>query len=279
MNKTFLERIGVCSWSLRPATPADLVAKLKAAGILRVQLALDPLRESRSLIKETETLFGQNGIHIVSGMFGTAGEDYSTLETIRATGGIAPDGTWSENLARIHANALIASELRLSLVTFHAGFLPDDPADPNFAKMLERVTKVAEIFGARNISVALETGQETAPDLAVFLRKLNCGNLGVNFDPANIILYDKGDPIEALRTLRPWLRQLHIKDAKRTTHPGTWGTEVVAGKGEVDWPKFFSVLRETQFAGDLVIEREGGEQRSVDVCAARDLLLQLNCTP
>ncbi|HWD92125.1 MAG TPA: sugar phosphate isomerase/epimerase family protein [Verrucomicrobiae bacterium] len=279
MKKTFLERIGVCSWSLRPATPTDLVVELKAAGISRVQLALDPLRESRSLIEETETLFRQNGIHIVSGMFGTAGEDYSTLETIRATGGIAPDSTWSENLARIHANALIASELCLSLVTFHAGFLPDDPADPNFAKMLKRVTQVAEIFGARNISVALETGQETALNLAVFLRKLNCRNLGVNFDPANIILYDKGDPIEALRTLRPWLRQAHIKDAKRTTAPGTWGVEVVAGEGEVDWPKFFSVLRETQFAGDFVIEREAGEQRLLDVCAARDLLLQLNCVP
>lgn len=276
MNKTFLERIGVCSWSLRPATPADLVAELKAAGISRVQLALDPLRETRSLIKETETLFRKNGIHIVSGMFGTIGEDYSTLETIRATGGIAPDGTWSENLAHIHASALIANELGISLVTFHAGFLPEDPAAPDFAKMLGRVAKVAEIFGARNISVALETGQETAPGLAAFLTKLNCRNLGVNFDPANIILYDKGDPIEALRTLGPWLRQVHIKDAKRTTIPGTWGDEVVAGEGDVDWPRFFSVLRETQFAGDLVIEREAGEQRLKDICAARDLLLQLN---
>lgn len=279
MNKKFLERIGVCSWSLQPATPADLVGELRAANLSRVQLALDPLRESRSLIKEADILFRQNGIQIVSGMFGTVGEDYSTLETIRATGGIAPDSTWSENLARIHANALIASELGLSLVSFHAGFLPHDPADPNFAKMLNRVTKVAEIFGARNISVALETGQETAASLAAFLRKLNCRNLGVNFDPANIILYDKGDPIEALRTLRPWLRQIHIKDAKRTTVPGTWGTEVVAGEGEVDWPKFFSVLRETQFGGDFVIERESGEQRLKDICAARDLLVQLNGTP
>ncbi|HEX4264235.1 MAG TPA: sugar phosphate isomerase/epimerase family protein [Verrucomicrobiae bacterium] len=278
MNRTFLERIAVCSWSLRPRTPADLAAQLKNSGISQVQLALDPLRESRSVIKETETLFQQNSIHIISGMFGTIGEDYSTLETIRATGGIAPDSTWSENLARIQANALIASELGLSLVTFHAGFLPEDPADPNFSTMLQRVTTVAEIFGARNIQVALETGQETAPALADFLRKLDCPNLGVNFDPANIILYDKGDPIESLRMLRPWLRQIHIKDAKRTTVPGTWGTEVIAGTGDVDWPKFFSVLHETQFAGNLVIEREAGEQRLADVCAARELLLKLNHT-
>jgi len=279
MNEKFLERIAVCSWSLRPRTPADLVAQLKTLGISRVQLALDPLRESRSLVQDTKTLFQQNGIQIVSGMFGTIGEDYSTLETIRTTGGIAPDSTWSENLAHIHADALIASELGLSLVTFHAGFLPEDAADPDFSKMVLRVKKIAGIFEARNIHVALETGQETAPSLAAFLRKLNCPNLGVNFDPANIILYDKGDPLEALRTLRPWLRQVHIKDAERTATPGTWGTEAVAGAGDIDWPKFFSVLHETQFAGNLVIEREAGEQRLADISAARALLLKLNRTP
>lgn len=273
-----MERIAVCSWSLRPKTPADLVAQLKAADISSVQLALDPLRESRSPIEETKTLFQQNGIRIVSGMFGNIGEDYSTLETIRVTGGVAPDGAWPENLSNIHANALIASQLGISLVTFHAGFLPEDPGDPDFSKMLNRIAKVAEIFEARKIHLALETGQETGPALAAFLRKLNCPNLGVNFDPANIILYDKGDPIEALRTLRPWLRQVHIKDAKRTTIPGTWGTEVVAGTGDVDWPKFFSVLRETQFTGDLVIEREAGEQRLTDICVARDLMVQLDHT-
>lgn len=270
MNDIINARLAVCSWSLQPSTPQDLIEKLKATAISRVQLALDPLR---SLSEETGTLLRQNGIDIVSGMFGCVGENYSSLESIRATGGIAPDITWSQNLVNLHAYAVRAEKLGLRLITFHAGFLPHDPTDPNFLKVLQRIKKVANVFAAKNINVALETGQETASSLADVLRKLDCPNLGVNFDPANMILYDQGDPLAALRILGPWIRQVHIKDAKRTTVPGTWGQEVVVGTGDVDWPIFFTTLREINFTGNFVIEREAGEQRLADVRCARDVVL------
>jgi L-ribulose-5-phosphate 3-epimerase len=96
----------------------------------------------------------------------------------------------------------------------------------------------------------------------------------VNFDPANMILYDKGNPIEALRLLGPWVCQVHIKDARRTKVPGTWGEEVVLGTGEVDWPAFFAALREAKFAGDCVIEREAGSQRVADIRTAKEVVLK-----
>ncbi|HEY2081379.1 MAG TPA: sugar phosphate isomerase/epimerase family protein [Verrucomicrobiae bacterium] len=274
MSKTILERLAVCSWSLQPSTPRDLVAKLRTTGIPRVQLALGPLRKSPAVFEETQTILRQNGITIVSGMFECMGEDYSTLETIRATGGIAPDNTWPQNLANIHTHAVNADELGLRLVTFHAGFLPHDQTEPNFLKMLQRIENVAGIFAEKNISVALETGQETAQSLAIVLQKLDCPTLGVNFDPANMILYGQGDPVAALRILAPWICQVHIKDAKRTTIPGSWGREVVVGTGDVDWPGFFAALREINFTGNLVIEREAGDQRIVDVCSARKVVLK-----
>jgi L-ribulose-5-phosphate 3-epimerase len=274
MNDPLCERLAVCSWSLQPSTPLELVEKLSASKIPRVQLALDPLRESPATWRDTETLFRDNGLAIVSGMFGCVGEDYSTLETIRATGGIAPDHTWPQNLTNIHADAALAERLGLSLVTFHAGFLPHETTAPHFSKMLERIQKVADIFAAKNIVLALETGQETAASLVAVLQRLDCPNLGVNFDPANMILYDQGDPIEAIRILGSWIRQIHIKDAKRTTTPGAWGREVVVGTGDVDWPKFFLALREMKFAGNFVIEREAGTQRLIDVSHARDVVLK-----
>lgn len=274
MSKSISERLAVCSWSLQPATPHELVTRLQATGISRVQLALNPLRESRAVFKETEMLLRESGITIVSGSFGCAGEDYSTLQSIRDTGGIAPDHTWSQNLVNIHSHAGQADELGLRLVTFHAGFLPHDQADPYFSKMLKRLEKVAGIFAAKDISVALETGQETGPLLAAVLQKLDYPTLGVNFDPANMVLYDQGDPIEALRTLGPWIRQVHIKDARRTTVPGTWGQEVVVGTGDVDWSRFFATLREIHFTGNFVIERESGDQRIIDVCSAREVVLK-----
>jgi sugar phosphate isomerase/epimerase len=267
--QSLIERLAVCSWSLQPATPQDLVARLHDTGIRRVQLALDPLRESPDAWGQAEALFRQNSVTVVSGMFGCVGEDYSTLDSIRVTGGIAPDATWPQNRKNIEATVALAARLGLRLVTFHAGFLPHAETDPNFTKMLKRLAEVADLFGARNIILGLETGQETAPMLAGLLRNLGRSNVGVNFDPANMLLYDKGNPIEALRFLGPWLRQVHIKDARRTKVPGTWGEEVTVGTGEVDWTAFFRALQQLGFSGDFVIEREAGSQRVADIRSAK----------
>jgi L-ribulose-5-phosphate 3-epimerase len=274
-NNSISDRLAVCSWSLHPTNPNDLITQLQATGIRRVQLALDPLRGSPGVWGEAPALFRQNGITIVSGMFGCVGEDYTTLDTIRATGGIAPDATWEQNWTNIQATAALAQQLGLKLVMFHAGFLPHDEKDPNFTKMLRRLAEIADVFKAANIALGLETGQETAADLMQLLRQLKRPNVGVNFDPANMILYDKGNPIAALRTLGPWIRSLHIKDARRTKVPGTWGEEVVVGTGEVDWPAFFATLRELNYTGDFVIEREAGSQRVADVRAAKEVVTKL----
>jgi sugar phosphate isomerase/epimerase len=275
MNHTFIERLAVCSWSLQPSRPEELAAKLLELGIPRVQLALDPLRENPAVWGNAFTLLRERGITIVSGMFGCVGEDYSTLDTIRRTGGIAPDHTWEQNRRNIQNIATLARQLGLKLVTFHAGFLPHDEKDPDFTKMLGRLREVADIFQAVGIELCLETGQETAPVLVHLLRKLDRQNVGLNFDPANMILYDKGDPIEALRTLGPWIRQVHIKDAIRTKQPGTWGQEVPAGTGEVNWRGFFDTLTKLNFSGAAVIEREAGNQRVVDIRTAKELVEQL----
>jgi sugar phosphate isomerase/epimerase len=203
------------------------------------------------------------------------GEDYSSLNTIRLTGGIAPDATWEQNWINIRATAALAHELKLKLVTFHAGFLPHKEKDPNFAKMLGRLTETADAFGVAKINLGLETGQETAPVLVKLLTKLKRPNVGVNFDPANMILYDKGNPIAALRVLGPWIRQVHTKDARRTKVPGTWSQEVAVGTGEVDWPAFFATLKKLSFAGDCVIEREAGNQRVADIRTAKEVVGQV----
>jgi len=274
-NEPLVERLAVCSWSLQPTSPQDLITKLQATGIRRVQLALDPLRDNPAVWGATPELFHQNGLTVVSGMFGCVGEDYSTLDAIRVTGGIAPDTTWGQNWTNIQATATLAQRLGLKLVTFHAGFMPHDENDPNFAKMLRRLAETADVFKAVNISLGLETGQETAPVLAQLLQKLKRTNVGVNFDPANMILYDKGDPIAALRTLGPSIRAVHIKDARRTKVPGTWGEEVTVGTGEVDWKAFFATLRELNYTGDFVIEREAGSQRVADIRTAKDVVAKM----
>ncbi|HNQ24590.1 MAG TPA: sugar phosphate isomerase/epimerase family protein [Phycisphaerae bacterium] len=262
-------RIGVCSWSLRPTSPEDLAQKVRAVGLDAIQLALDPLRTGAWPTAQTVATLGAAGIGIRSGMLAMRGEDYTSLESIRRTGGLRPDEYWSDNLAAVEANATIVAQLGLKLVTFHAGFIPHERGDPLRAVLGERVRAVADRLAGVGARVGLETGQETADHLLGFLEELQHPAVGVNFDPANMILYGRGDPVAALRALSAHVVQVHVKDAVPAATPGTWGREVPVGTGAVDWPGFFTVLRQAAFSGDLMIEREAGDTRSGDIDAAR----------
>jgi len=269
------DRLAVCSWSLQPKNGEQLLEWLKSLGIPRIQLALDPIREDKASWANFKGRCDQSGIAIVSGMFGTVGEDYTTMESIRRTGGVVPDATWDQNWRNIQIIADLAKSMGIKLVTFHAGFLPEDEHDPEFRKLYDRICRIADLFASRNLDLGFETGQETGETLREFLAKLNRPNVGVNFDPANMILYDKGDPVAALRALAPWLKQCHIKDGTRTSKAGTWGEEVVVGTGHVDWKAFFRALQELNYTGYLAIEREAGTQRLKDIGTAKDFVTAL----
>lgn len=273
MNQADLQtRLGLCSWSVQPTSATDLVKKMNQVGIDCVQLNLMPLLEDLDGWQNTTATLTEAGIRIISGMFGTASEDYSSIDSIRQTGGVVPDGTWSANWKNIQQIASIAKSLEIELTTFHAGFIPHDPNDPVYGKIADRIGQIANLFAANGMNVGLETGQERAETLHRFLNDLNQPNVGVNFDPANMVLYSSGDPVEALRLLGPHLMQCHIKDAKRTTVPGTWGTEEAVGSGDVDWNAFLAELDVIDFRGNLVIEREAGPQRLNDIIQAKDLI-------
>jgi L-ribulose-5-phosphate 3-epimerase len=275
MTSHFLNRLAVCSWSLQPKSPEELIDQVQQIGLKTVQIALDPIRENPEVWGKTKELCAEKGIILVSGMFGTMGEDYTTMESIRRTGGVVPDATWADNWKNIQQTADLARTMGVRLVTFHAGFLPHDHSSPEFKKLVSRIGQIADHFKRKGLELAFETGQEDADDLELFLIQLNRPNVGVNFDPANLILYDRGDPIDALHTLGKRLRQVHIKDAIRTKTPGEWGQEVPVGTGEVDWQEFFRALDSLRFAGFCCIEREAGSQRLVDIKTAREFIAKL----
>ncbi len=261
-------QMGVCSWSLQATGPQDLADKVNACGLKNVQLGLTPHRDDPGTWEGVREILAESGIRIVSGMFSTVGEDYTTPEAIRRTGGVVPDEHWDENWDLAKAAAATAKAMGLTQVSTHAGFLPHEPSDPDFDKLSLRVVQLANVFEEVGASLLLETGQETAETLLVFLdemKKRGAQNVTVNFDPANMILYDMDDPIEALRQLVPHVEQVHVKDAKRTSVKGQWGEEVVVGTGEVDWLAFVRILAEADFEGGYVFEREAGDDRVGDI--------------
>lgn len=265
--------LAVCSWSLQPQSSQDLIAKLKEIGLSRIQLHLNPLHDAAQAWSDTAPAFARDSIEVVSGMITMEGEDYSSLEAIHRTGGVVPDATWEKNWRDAQAAAEHAARFGLRLVTFHAGFIPPDRSDPIRGKLKERLRKLADLFSGRDIDLGFETGQETAETLKEFLIELERPSVGVNFDPANMLIYNMGDPVTALRTLAPWLKQIHIKDAVRPAQRGTMGSEKLVGTGEVDWPAFFQAVRDLGFAGSFAIEREHGSQRVADIRTAADFVL------
>ena len=268
MRMQTAEQIGVCSWSLRATGPEDLADKVNALGVKKVQLGLTPHRDDPGAWDGVQEILGASGIRIVSGMYSTLGEDYSTPDAIRRTGGVVLDEYWEENIALARATAATAQGMGVTEVTFHAGFLPHDPGDPAFEKLSGRVLELAGIFGEAGVTLTMETGQETAATLLGFIeemKKRGADNLAVNFDPANMLLYDMDDPIEALRLLAPHVRQVHVKDAKRPLAKGQWGEEVVVGTGLVDWVAFVRILAEADFSGAYIFEREAGDDRVGDI--------------
>jgi len=260
--------VGVCSWSLRRDLPG-VWKVMEAAGIEHVHLALGPALGGggAAYLEAARTLPWT----VSAGMIDFPGEDYSTLESIRRTGGVVPDETWEANKARALEAVRVAAELGVGLLSFHAGFI-DHGDRAAYGKLLDRVRLLADGAAARGVCLLLETGQETAEDLARFLRDLEHAAVAVNLDPANMILYDKGDPVEAVSVLGPWIRHVHVKDARRTRTPGTWGEEVPWGEGEVDHARFLRALAAAGFRGTLAVEREAGEDRAGDVKRAVERL-------
>ena len=149
--------------------------------------------------------------------------------------------------------------LGLSDLMLHAGFLPD-PDDPDRAAVLDTLAEAGKLAAARGITLAFETGQETADLLRLTLDELALPNIKVNFDPANMLLYDMGDPIRAVEILGPDIRSVHVKDANRPTVSGQWGQEVPLGQGQVNIREFVNALKKNGYTGPLVIEREVGDQ-------------------
>ena len=260
--------VGICTWSLQTdvAGVADAMEKI---GIEHSHLAV------RAAVEEggddyLAAVQKQNWI-VSSTMIDFPQEDYSTLESIKVTGGVVPDEYWEQNRQLFVGAAEVTVKLGVKYLSMHAGFI--DESDAAYTKKFyDRIRCLADAAGEKDIMLLLETGQETAEELKHFLEELDHSAVGVNFDPANMILYDKGNPIDAVRVLAPWIKHIHIKDATRTTQPGTWGAEVPWGDGEVGPEAFLDVLKEIGFEGALAIEREAGDDRFGDIKLAAERL-------
>jgi sugar phosphate isomerase/epimerase len=266
-------QVGVCSWSIRPVDLADLAGKVVELGLSSVQLALGALIVLDDERKQQQLgILRQSGIEVSAGMIDFPGEDYTSIAMIRQAGGFAPDETWEVRRQMTIEAGKLAAGMGVGKLSCHIGFVPPSSAG-HYEPMVRRVRDVAKELANLGVELLMETGQEGASELLQFLNDLGTKNVHINFDPANMILYGAGDPIEAIGTLGRHIRHVHVKDAVMSDAPGVkWGREVVFGKGQVGPERFLEALERIGYQGPLVIEREAGEDRMGDVREAIKVL-------
>ena len=240
---------------------AGLGVKLEVAhalGVPTIQLHA-PHKSTRTPLHAEQFLarLKELGITITVVFGGFEGESYADIPTCQRTVGLVPPETRAARTAELKEIADFARLLGVDAVGLHIGFVPHDASDPVYGQIVAVTREVCDHCRANGQRLHLETGQEAADTLLSFLRAVGRDNLCVNFDPANMILYGSGEPIEALRKIGPHVRSVHCKDAKWAARPGeAWGSEVPLGDGDVGMENFLRTLQEIGYDGPLTIERE-----------------------
>ena len=166
-----------------------------------------------------------------------------------------------------------AHKLGITDVATHMGFIPENPYDPNFPGFCRAVRIVAEHLKKNNQYLLFETGQETPVTMLRCFEAVGCDNLAVNLDTANLILYGKANPVDALEVFGKYVRNLHAKDGCWPVNGHDLGMETAIGQGKVDFPGVFRKLHALGFDSWVTIEREiDGDQQIADILSARDYL-------
>ncbi|MDA8743453.1 sugar phosphate isomerase/epimerase [Rubripirellula amarantea] len=204
-----------------------------------------------------KTQLAEMGVRCTCVFGGFDGESYADIPTVVKTIGLVPETTRASRLAEMKEISDFAKGLDCDAIALHLGFIPEDPNDANYQAIVEVTQELCDHCENNSQFLHLETGQETAEGLLTFIDKVARANLKINFDPANMILYGTGEPIEALRELGPHVRSVHCKDGTWSDHPGeTFGEEVALGEGDVDMAAYLKTLKEIGYEGPLTIERE-----------------------
>ena len=253
---------------------ADRLRRLKEAGFPTLQLSRPPdewLAEPKR--RELKQLIADSGLAVTSVAAVYAGERYADIETVRKTVGLLPPETRAARVEDTKRCADFAYEVGAANLSSHIGYIPEDRADADYTGLVGAVQEVCDYLQRHQQSFCLETGQETAELLKQFMADVDRPNLKVNFDPANMIMYGTGDPIEALAALAEWVRGVHCKDGAWPKGEGQLGQEKRLGEGEVGLERFLAKLKEVGYEGPITIEREvPGEQQMQDFLAGKKLL-------
>ena len=190
--------------------------------------------------------------------------------------GLIPQEYRTQRVLDLKRGAEFAARMGASQMATHAGFLPEDPNSPDYEPVVTALREIAVHARERGVAFLFETGQETPTTLKRVMDDIGTDNLGVNYDPANLLLYGKANPMDALSILGPYIRDVHAKDGFYPTDGRSLGKEARLGDGLVDFGVLIGYLKNRGYDGAITIEREiSGEQQIADIRHAQEMLEKL----
>ena len=250
--------IGVMFWG--GGDPVETLREVKGLGVRCGQIGVPGEMDLGAKAREAwKSALAAEQFTLVTVFAAYNGESYADIPTVQKTVGFIPPATRAEREKRTLECSDFAAAVGAPSVATHIGFVPEDSTDADYVAVRDMVRRVCDHAAARNQTFALETGQEPAKTLLHFFRDAGRANLRINFDPANMILYGTGDPIEALGVLAPHVVSVHCKDGDWPPKgvPGALGTERPLGQGAVGMERFVAKLKQIGYKNPLNIEREG----------------------
>ena len=254
--------------------PDAAMAKVHDLGLPTCQVYVEVIEDS--LAGRLRRALNKYQIEATSLVVGGPGKEVWDFYGGPLTIGLVPRETRDARIAHIKKASDFAKQCGIAAVQTHCGFISENPNDPVYKETIAAMRDVAEYCQRNGQNFRYETGQETPITLVRAMQDVGLNNQGVNFDLANLILYGKANPVDAIELLGPYIQGIHAKDGLWPTNPKELGSEVPIGKGKVDFPQIIARLKEMNYRGAVTIEREiSGPQQMEDVRASKAYLEKL----
>lgn len=243
--------------------PEDALDRVSSFGLPTCQVAFeDPALYTREVAGRLRQGADRRGLEITAVWAHCNKGQVWTLEEGPSTIGLVPPATRKAAIRTLKAASDFASWMGVPSIATHAGFIPETPGDPLYAGVVEAIREVAVHCEKNGQSFCFETGQETPVTLLRTIEDAGMSNLGVCFDPANLLAYGKANPLDALEILGPYVWAFHAKDGEYPTSGREFGVEKPIGEGRANFPALMPKLKSLGYSGAVTIEREveGAEQ-------------------
>jgi sugar phosphate isomerase/epimerase len=256
--------------------PEEAIARVNQHGLPTCQVSCwRPEMLTKDMARDLKRISRDNSVEITTIWTGLPGAIWNFVDGPR-TIGLVPPETRETRVRILKKGSDFAREAGVESITTHVGFIPENPLDALYPGLVESVKEVAAHCRASGQEFWFESGQETPVTLLRTIEDSGADNLGVNLDPANLILYGKANPVDALDVIGKYVRGVHAKDGLYPTSGRELGRETPLGEGKVNYPVLIPKLKSLGFSGALTIEREiSGPQQIEDIERAIRILTPL----